>query len=279
MRLEQVTIHQPTVEGFGQEWAAFDQRALADTEREALFNGYFSIVPEQVLNSRAVCADLGCGSGRWASLVAPRVGHLHLVDASAEALQVAKRALACRSNVSFEASDLAESRIEDGSLDFAYSLGVLHHVPDTAAAIGRLATKIKPGGGFLLYLYYRFDDRAAWFKAAWVASDVARRLVSRMPFPLRRAVCDGIAAGIYWPLARAAALLRRGQSGSWPLAFYAHRSFYVMRTDALDRFGTRLERRFTRTEIERMLIDSGFQHVRFSPAAPYWVCYATKGPA
>jgi len=279
MSLDQITVHQPTVEGFGQEWAAFDQQALSEPERETLFRGYFSIVPKHVLHSQAVCADLGCGSGRWASLVAPQVGHLHLVDASVQALNIARDALANRTNVSFEASDLAESKIEDGSLDFAYSLGVLHHVPDTAAAIERLAKKIKPGGGFLVYLYYRFDDRATWFRWAWAASDLVRRLVSRMPFGLRRAVCDAIAAAVYWPLARAAALIGRRQASSWPLAFYARRSFYVMRTDALDRFGTRLERRFTRPEIEGMLRESGFREIRFSPEAPFWVCYAVKGQA
>ena len=33
---------------------------------------------------------MGCGSGRWASLVAPRVGHLNCIDPSS-AIDVAKR--------------------------------------------------------------------------------------------------------------------------------------------------------------------------------------------
>jgi hypothetical protein len=49
-----------------------------------------------------------------------------------------------------------------------------------------------------------------------------------------------------------------------------------MRTDALDRFGTRLEQRFTRVQIEQMLIAAGFIDVRFSPNMPFWVALATK---
>jgi SAM-dependent methyltransferase len=270
------TVHDETVTGFGMEWSAFDQAALPETESRELLGGYFGIVPAGVLSKAAHCADLGCGSGRWARLVAPLVKHLHLVDASPHALAVARRALEGQENVSFEAADLAGSSIANNSLDFAYSLGVLHHVPDTAAALKGLATKIKPGGGLLLYLYYRFDNRPAWFRAAWAASNLARLVISRLPFAFRRLVCDAIALSIYWPLSRLAGLLGFSEESSFPLAFYRSKSLYTLRTDSLDRFGTRLERRFTQVEIQEMLEQAGFEHVQFSPAAPFWVSFARK---
>jgi hypothetical protein len=55
-----------------------------------------------------------------------------------------------------------------------------------------------------------------------------------------------------------------------PLAYYRDRSFYVMRNDALDRFGTRLEQRFTRTEIDAMMRAAGLQDIEFSDDFPYW---------
>jgi hypothetical protein len=55
-----------------------------------------------------------------------------------------------------------------------------------------------------------------------------------------------------------------------PLAYYADKSFYVMRTDAYDRFCTRLEKRFTRSEIETMLTRAGFANIRFSDSEPLW---------
>ena len=63
---------------------------------------------------------------------------------------------------------------------------------------------------------------------------------------------------------------------SWPLAFYRRRSFYVMRTDAFDRFCTRLEQRFTRAQIGEMLQSAGFTEIRFSDNEPYWVAVAVK---
>lgn len=61
-----------------------------------------------------------------------------------------------------------------------------------------------------------------------------------------------------------------------PLSFYRHRSFYVMRTDALDRFGTKLEKRFTKTEISLMMERAGLENIVFSENAPYWCAVGYK---
>ncbi|MDP2736018.1 MAG: class I SAM-dependent methyltransferase [bacterium] len=75
-------IHLPTVRSFGQEWAKFTQESLSDRERQEVFEQYFGIFPWKSLSSNAVGFDMGCGTGRWAKLVAPRVGRLHLVEPS-----------------------------------------------------------------------------------------------------------------------------------------------------------------------------------------------------
>ena len=61
-----------------------------------------------------------------------------------------------------------------------------------------------------------------------------------------------------------------------PLSYYANKSFYVMRTDAYDRFCTRLEKRFRRDEIERMLARTGFKNVTFSSKQPFWCAVGIK---
>lgn len=270
-----------TVAGFGDEWSTFtqDEDSLSLDERERVFAGYFAIFPWSALPAKPVGADIGCGSGRWAMLAAARTGHLHLVDASAEAIAVARRNLAAVANVSFHHASVAAIPLPDSSLDFAYSLGVLHHVPDTAAAIRAVARKLKPGAPFLVYLYYALDNRPLWYRALWRATDLVRQILSRAPAPLRYAASQAIAATVYWPLARMALLLDRLDllPGSMPLAFYRRRSFYVMRTDAYDRFCTRLEQRFTRAEIESMLEEAGFRDVAFSDSAPFWCAVGRKG--
>lgn len=271
-------IDPATVRGFGQEWRAFNQAPLSGAEYADLFDRYFGIFPFDELPPAAQGFDLGCGSGRWADGVADKVGLLHCIDPSDEALEVARARLRKRPNVRFHLAGADSIPLADRSQDFGYSLGVLHHVPDTARALADCVRKLKPGAPFLLYLYYRFDNRPAWFRALWTATDLARRGISRMPFPLRKRVTTGIAAIAYWPLARFAKTAERaGMNVSGiPLSFYRHTGFYTMRTDALDRFGTRLEQRFTRIEIEGMMAAAGLTGIVFSECEPYWVACGRK---
>ncbi len=271
-------IDPETVDGFGDEWTRFDQSALPEAERRRLFDEYFAVFPWDRIGASSVGFDAGCGSGRWAMLAAPRVGTLHAVDASAAALEVAKRNLSGLPNVVTHCASIDALPFDDASMDFGYSLGVLHHVPDTAAAIASCARKLKRGAPLLLYLYYAFDNRPRWFRAAWQVSDLGRRAISRMPHGMRFATSQLLAASVYWPLARSARVL--GQLGmrvdNMPLSAYRDRSFYVMRTDALDRFGTRLEQRFTREQIRSMMHEAGLEQITFSDSVPYWCAVGYK---
>ena len=247
-----------------------------------IFNDYFRIFPWQRLPpGGGVGIDVGCGTGRWAILVAPRVEHLHLLDASPQALAVARHNLNFAKNVTYHPNSVAEIPVPSNSLDFAYSLGVLHHVPDTQSAINAIAEKLRPGAAFLVYLYYAFDNRPTWYRAIWRASDVARLVISRLPHRLRVAVSFAVATLIYWPLARSALVLYHlgFSSKSLPLSYYFDKSFYVMRTDAYDRFGTRLEQRFTRLQIQQMMTRAGFVDVCFSNCEPFWCAVGIKSVA
>lgn len=268
-----------TVEGFGEEWARFDQSVIDERQLQAVFEQYFAVFPWSELPADAAGADIGVGSGRWAKFVAPRVGHLHCVDASAQALGVAQKTLAGASNVTFHEASVGALPFPDGSLDFLYSLGVLHHVPDTAGAIAACARALKPGAPMLLYLYYRFDNRPEWFKRLWEVSDLGRRAISRLPHRARHLVTDAIAASVYFPLARAAQVLERAglDVGLIPLSAYRNKPFYSMRTDALDRFGTQLEQRFTRVEIEEMMRKAGLERIRFNEGFPFWCSVGYRG--
>jgi SAM-dependent methyltransferase len=271
-------LHEETVHGFGRQWQSFDQRRVDDREQEEIFAQYFSVFPWERLPPQPRGFDAGCGSGRWARLVAPRVAELHCVDASAGALDVAARNLADLPNCRLHHTSLDALPLPDASMDFGYSLGVLHHLPDPAAGLAACVGKLKPGAPFLVYVYYACENRPTWFRVLWRTSDVFRRVLSRAPHRVKLAVTGTIAALVYLPLARLAAVAeRRGHRvDSFPLAYYRGRSLYTMRTDALDRFGTLLEHRFSAGELERMMRAAGLVEIRFSPAPPYWCAVGFK---
>ena len=267
-----------TVDSFGDEWKRFKQSGDNAEDLQRTFEQYFSVFPWEQISIDSQGADIGSGSGRWASFVAKRVCKLTCVDASAEALKVAKHNLREQRNCEFEEASVGALPFESGSLDFVYSLGVLHHVPDTAAAIGECARVLKPGAPLLLYLYYAFGNRPAWFGRLWRVSDSLRKSISQMPRPLKNFTCDALAAGVYLPVSSTAKWAERlGMNvDHMPLAAYRNRSFYSMRTDSRDRFGTPLEQRFTREQITDMMEGANLEDIRFSNSEPFWCAVGTK---
>jgi ubiquinone/menaquinone biosynthesis C-methylase UbiE len=267
-----------TVAGFGLEWSTYDQSQLSPEELQKHFASYFRIFPWESLPQNAHGFDLGCGSGRWAKMVAPRVGQLHCIDASEGALTVARKNLASLPNCTLHLANVDQIPLPDESMDFGYSLGVLHHVPDPYKAMRSCVRKLRLGAPFLVYLYYAFDNQPPWYRAMWRASDAVRKLIVCLPNRSKIAVTKGIAAGVYWPLARVARLLETAgaQIESFPLSSYRNTSFYTMKTDSLDRFGTRLEHRFSKIEVREMMVQAGLSDIRFSDTRPYWCALGTR---
>jgi ubiquinone/menaquinone biosynthesis C-methylase UbiE len=275
--MKKQNIDKTVVSGFGDEWERFDQSDLTIIEHTELFERYFSIFPWELLSNTSVGFDMGCGSGRWAKLVAPRVGMLHCVDPSS-AITVAIKNLSQFSNCTFHSSSVDEFSVASNSMDFGYSLGVLHHIPNTQSALNDCVDKLKSGAPFLLYLYYAFDNKPIWFRLLFKISNLIRLVVSRLPHKIRYFVSQVIAIFIYFPISRFSFLLEKlGLNvDKLPLSAYRNSSFYTMRTDSLDRFGTKLEQRFTKVEIENMMRAAGLKDIKFSSSVPFWCAVGIK---
>ena len=275
----QKNIDNQVVNDFGDEWTFFDQSRLNHEESDCIFRKYFSLVQLEERVSLGRVADLGCGSGRWALHMSHYCDELIAIDPS-NSVEVARKILRDCENVEVIKSSIDELELPDNSFDFAYSLGVLHHVPDTAQGIASCVKKVKSGGKFLVYLYYAFDNKPWWFRSIWKSSELARSLISISPFVVKVILTFIIASLIYLPLSRISLLLSKLGLNveNIPLSAYKDNSFFTMRTDALDRFGTKLEQRFTKAEIKKMMESAGLVNVKFREGlgAPYWVAIGTK---
>jgi ubiquinone/menaquinone biosynthesis C-methylase UbiE len=271
-------VDEKVVKDFGNEWDTYHHRDVSDQEIEKTFDEYFHLFPFKSLPKNAQGFDMGCGSGRWAKLVAPKVFKLHCIDASAKAIETAKQSMKDTKNVTFEIGSVSGNSLQENSQDFGYSLGVLHHIPDTEQGIKDCSRLLKSGAPFLLYLYYNLENRPLWFRLIWKASDYLRASIARLPFGIKKWVTKIIAAFIYWPLARFSLLVEKLglRCSNIPLNYYRHKKFYFMKTDALDRFGTRLEKRFSRQDIQGMLERNDFERITFSEKMPHWVCLGYK---
>jgi SAM-dependent methyltransferase len=227
-----------------------------------------------------VAADFGAGSGRWASRLLPFFSLVYALEPSNGANKVLKNKFSKESRMKILQETVGANSIPAESLDFAMSLGVLHHIPDSGLAIKQVATKIKSGGVFLCYLYYKLENKPLYYRGLFWTSNLLRWVISRLPYALRRLIARAIAALVYFPLARMAKLLNNaGKSVSnFPLHHYANMPFVMLQNDALDRFGTRLEQRFSKKEITEMLDNAGFDSstLKFSEVEPFWTFSVSK---
>jgi SAM-dependent methyltransferase len=259
------------VADFGEEWKKF--AVHNDESVKELRKEYFDIIDETIVNKNTYMIDIGCGSGRWTDYFVDKAGFIEAIDPS-DAVMVASSMLGNKSNVRITKASVDTIPWDDETFDFGMSIGVLHHIPDTKKALISCVNKIKKGGYFYVYLYYRFDNRGIVFKTVFYLSNILRLIISRMPKGLKRFTCDVLAVLIYWPLSRFAGLLHKlnlhNLAKKIPLEPYYNKPFYNLRNDCLDRFGTRLEQRFLRSEIEEMMQDAGLTDIKFGEKSAFW---------
>lgn len=264
-------IDEKVVEEFGEEWLKFHE--FSDEMISKSVGEYFDIINDTIINKNSYGIDIGCGSGRWTKVMAPRAGFIEAVDPS-NAIFAADRLLKNIDNVRLTKASINTLPFDDETFDFAMCVGVLHHIPNTQKAMTDCVKKVKRGGYFYTYLYHDISHKGFLTRMAFAISDTLRRGISRLPAGIKKFVCDIIAVFVYLPLVSLSRFF------SWlgmkrfakkiPLADYSNKAFFVMRNDALDRFGTRLEQRFTRQQVEQMMKASGLEEVVISNGTPYW---------
>lgn len=259
------------VGSFGSEWRRFGWFSDAAIENAAA--EYFDVIPKDVLAATRYAIDVGCGSGRWSRYLSTRVEFVEAIDPSHAVLSAAQLNQD-RRNVRVTRASIDTIPFAAGSFDLALCLGVVHHLPNPALALRQVVQKVRTGGHVLVYVYYSLDQRGPLFRTLFQVADLMRRGVSRLPAAVKGWICDLLAFSVYLPLVGFGRLVARVGHGkaaeSLPLAYYQNKSLQEIRTDALDRFGTSVERRFSREEFVTMMKEAGLDDVVVSPHAPFW---------
>jgi len=102
------------------------------------------------LQTNAIVADIGTGTGFVIQGLAPLVRKVYGFDESPEMLAAARRNLANFRNVEMIEAPGHKLPLPGGSLDAVFANMYLHHVPDPAAAIAEMARVLRPGGVLVL---------------------------------------------------------------------------------------------------------------------------------
>ncbi|MFM2359349.1 MAG: hypothetical protein RLY16_1342 [Bacteroidota bacterium] len=259
------------VKSFGDEWLKFHD--FSDRIIEQCANEYFDILPERMVNSNTYALDVGCGTGRWTKFLSKRVGFMEAVDPS-DAIFAADNLLGDIPNVRLTKANTETIPFEDETFDFVMSVGVLHHIPNTQQAMIDCVKKVKKGGYFYCYLYHNLEKMNAFFRFLFWMSELVRKVVCKLPQRPKAWVCDFLAIVIYMPFVLWVRFLvligLRSVAKKMPLAAYNNKSFFIIRNDSLDKFGTTLEQRFSKKEVAELMRNCGLEEVVISEGTPYY---------
>ena len=141
------------------------------TESRETFFAKTGFRPEELEGKKVL--DVGCGMGRFAEVVSAHGANVVGIDLSVAA-EAAQRNLGGRPNTAFLQADVFKLPLRPESFDLIYSLGVLHHTPDTHAAFAQLPRLLRPGGRIAIWVYSKLRPVRYW------VSDALRPLTSRM---------------------------------------------------------------------------------------------------
>ena len=275
-------LSQRVIKDFGDEWAKFnflEEQKISEIEEQA--KRYFALLEDEFKGETlGSVADFGAGTGRWSQFIMKSCSKLILVEPSHGAYEVLRTRFSGQEKARLLHERIEDCSLENDSIDIGVCLGVLHHIPDTGRALKSLNAKLKPGGTLLAYMYYNLEGQSLTYRFLFHVSSLARKFISKLPRLLKRAICDVIALLVYFPLARMSSKLsaRGVNTKNFPLHHYETLPFHVMRNDSLDRFGTRLEKRYSKEQIRQLLSQTGFdlKTLVFSEDEPFWTFKVKK---
>ncbi len=151
-----------------------------------------------------VILDAGCGKGRHLTQSSNFGAKLVIgVDLGFGSTQVAQQAHSDRKNVAVIRADITNLPFASDTFDYAYSIGVLHHLPDPECGFRSVLDKVKSGGHISAWVYGLENNE--WLEN-WV-TPVRENLTSKLPPVLLRAISKALATilktvghGIYQPI-------------------------------------------------------------------------------
>lgn len=287
-------LHRLTARAFGYEWNTY---RVTSREEDLVtffwltgadpkiyekfdFNDVFSYYPtaEDVskidgssLAGKTVL-DVGCGMGKYLKVSSEFAGTVIGLDLS-DALTRARETVKDRPNVHLVQGNILQSPLRSGFADFVYSVGVLHHTPDTHAAFLSSASLVAPGGRLAVWLYPKEKEPSAYAdRIHHIQDDIIRPITCRMPPPMLRLVSAVLGRLTF---VRDNAVARHQATGSrlsGRIAHYAgtvavgrHKDPEIAAFLNFDWYSPQYRSYHSEEELESWYAEAGFSSVRILP--------------
>ncbi|MGQ0736661.1 MAG: class I SAM-dependent methyltransferase, partial [Acidobacteriota bacterium] len=264
-----------TIRSYSYQWRKFKQMF---PQWEDLFLESIAPIDRDFFRGR-IGLDGGCGFGRSLFYAASFGAEMIGLDLS-EAIEAARENTGHLPNVHLVQGDIFRPPVRPQALDFVYSIGVLHHLPDPRKGFLSLAKLLKPGAPMFVWVYLRGRGRQirVFTVMRWVAA--------RLPLKLLNLVCLALAVGQFaafiLPRRLLSAVGGDGLGRLVPFSAYARYPFRALHTDWFDGLSVPLVNYYKPHEIAAWYQDGGFEHVQIGTESEWngrALGYAPAGPA
>jgi SAM-dependent methyltransferase len=239
-----------TAEAFGYSWTHYPDRNPYTEEQWR--DWVLPLGPEDFEGKLVL--DAGCGLGGFAEY-ASAWGARQVVGVDlSEAIDAAGERLG--DQIDLVQADIYELPFAPGTFDLAYSIGVLHHLPDPEEGFRAVVRAVRPGGGVFAWVYGREGND--WIVR--IVDPLRRHLFRRLPRRLLKWGVSLAAAAVLWPLVRLAPRVRWMPYGSY-LRWLAQRDFAFLHGVVFDHLVAPTSHYVPREEFERWFADAGLELV------------------
>jgi ubiquinone/menaquinone biosynthesis C-methylase UbiE len=178
-----------------------------------------SLAIEKLLPTDLVLADIGCGTGTLTLELARFARKAIGVDLSHEMLRRARAAAAERGlpNVEFRTGDAAKLPLEARAVDAAFSVMVLHFLPQPEQAVAELCRIVRPGGSVILVDLVQHQQ-------VWLREEMAHQWLGFDRTSIERWFRAGGAASVDYELTGSYAGGSMARNGKRPVEIFVARA-------------------------------------------------------
>lgn len=243
-----------TIADFGEQWTRYPGHEGFFGSVE-LFNDHFQpLLSDRDLKGCRV-AEIGAGTGRFVRILVLAGATQVVAVEPSEAFEVLKANTHAERDRIVYLKATGDRLPPTGDLDYVFSIGVLHHIPDPGPVVAAAFRGLRPGGTFAIWLYGR-EGNGAYLAVAGTLWSFTRRLPHRGLDLFVKALYPA-----FWVYMHSSRWLRL------PLAAYMQRVMLPLtpakrRVVIYDQLNPAYAKYYTRAEAEALMTSAGFVDVR-----------------
>ncbi|MFA5410276.1 MAG: class I SAM-dependent methyltransferase [Candidatus Omnitrophota bacterium] len=255
-------------------WSRYQNKEAPETYH---FNHVQEVIPDKIVRGR-LGIDIGCGCGWDTHIMAKDNPAVRIVGIDiSEGISTAFRLNKNLENVNILKASALHIPLEDKICDFAYSFGVLHHLPDYKKGLLEIKRVLKKSSPCFLYLYEDHSERPIkhiLLKLVTSLRKITIRIPARVLYIFSLLLSPAVVLFITYP-AKFFKKFRFTYKIYENTPFNFGDSLFSLSGDLYDRFSAPIEHRFSRDELYKLFQELNFYDINITKlkATAGWVVW------